>query len=355
MARRDEYQRYLKSPEWREKRAVPLIRTSGFCQFCGDFAEHVHHVRYPKQFGDEHPDSLIPVCDRCHKTSHGIQKMKALTNVETMRSFSPDAGRLNYLVSEGRVYASAKSWRRALQVPESMASWFDARLSVNALYKKGNSGDEMQRSHEGVPVYRWRVVAMSLRNFDHQFQKHGFEQRSIAERVEREKFHERYERLVEWGDDLQEQAMAHALKKQRPADAPAAPISEARLAAVVADAVKPRLDDHETKIRKHDILIGEIKEAVPAMRPPSEFIPIRQAISEKGLDPNVMPLYPQSKETLSGLAGQMLVKKGVEKGGSAISRLEGQSVTMLVNRYRRADIYKVLDEIESQKPTGLPL
>jgi hypothetical protein len=357
MKRRDEYRSYLRSPEWQGQRNLALARTSSFCQFCGDFAEHVHHVRYPKRFGEEHPDSLIPVCDHCHKTSHGIQKMKALTNVQMMREFSPEGGRLNYLVSEGRVYASARSWRRALQVPESMASWFDGSLSVNALYKKGSNGDELRRSHEDVAVYRWRVVAQTLRNFDHAFVAHGFKQRPIKERLEREQFHERYERLVEWGDDLQERAMAHALNKQKapaPASTETTTISETRLVAVVAQAVRPRLETIDGELRKQHIIIGEIKEAVPSMRDANQFIPVRQGISEMGLDPNVMPLHPKSRETLASLAGQTLVSKGAEKRGNAICRLEGQTIAMVVNKYRRGDIYAVLADIVRKTPEELP-
>src|SRR6266850_2559061 len=125
MARYDEYRLFLKSPEWQEQRDFALARTSGFCQFCGNFAEQVHHVRYPKRFGEEHPHSLIPVCERCHNASHGVQGMKALLNVEQMRELSPNGGQLRYLLSGGRVYASTRSWANALQVPGAMKSWFD--------------------------------------------------------------------------------------------------------------------------------------------------------------------------------------------------------------------------------------
>ena len=74
MSRKKEYARYLASPEWKEKRDLALARTSGFCQFCGTFAAHVHHVRYPKQFGHEHPNTLIPVCDQCHKPLMGSKR-----------------------------------------------------------------------------------------------------------------------------------------------------------------------------------------------------------------------------------------------------------------------------------------
>lgn len=355
MSRRSEYRRYLKSPEWGSVRSTALARSSGLCEFCGDLAAHVHHVRYPKQFGQEHPNSIVAVCDQCHKKSHGIQKMKPLTNVEMMRSFAPDGDRLNYLLSEGRVYASAPSWRRALGVPSSMNGWFDSRLTVLSLLKR-NSGEEMERSYNGTPVYRWRVVVQALRNFSFGFLTHGFKNMPLEERYEREKFHEKYERLVDWGDDLQERAMASALKpRQQARPEHIASISETRLVSVVAQAVTPRLDALDRRQERQDVVINEIKEAVPALQPEDEFITVKRAIAEKGLDATVMPLHPDSKETLSGLAGQMLVSRGAAKGVPEIARLDGSSRAVPMNTYRRGDIYAVLDEIMRSKPRGLAL
>lgn len=353
MSRRDEYRRYLKSGAWRELRKTVLARTGGYCQFCGDFAEHIHHVRYPKQFGEEHPHSLIPVCDKCHKTSHGIQKMTALTNVVRMKDNSPAGTQLSYLVSEGRIYASAKSWMRALQLPQSMVVWFEQFLPVQALLKKDFSGGSLEATYDGIPVYRWHAVAETLRGFDRAFYKGEFRDKPTNAKQEIEVFHERYERLVAWGHDLQERAFMAALHKEKGSQT--APISEQNLAAVVSKAIAPRLHEHDDKLRQHDVVITEIIEAVPALRDDKEFISIRQAISEYGLDPSLMPLHPRSRETLPGLAGQTLTKRGAEKGGSAISRLEGQSIATAVNTYRRGEIYKVLDEIMRNKLDGLPL
>lgn len=310
MSRRDEYRKHLGSPEWRDLGNLALSRTSGFCQFCGDFAAQVHHVRYPKQFGDEHPHSLIPVCDRCHKTSHGIQKMSALTNVTRMKDNSPAGTHLNYLVAEGRIYASTKSWMRALQLPESMSIWFERYLSIQAMLKKDFSGGALEASYETVPVYRWHAVAETLRGFDRAFYQGEFKNKPTNARREVEIFHERYERLVAWGHDLQERAFIVALQKDKQ---PAAPITEANLVAVVTKAVAPRLHAHDDKLREHDVVIAEIKEAVPAMQDESEFITVKQAITEKGLDASEMPLYPISKETLSGVAGQMLKKREADR------------------------------------------
>ena len=136
MTKRDEYLQYLKSTDWKEQRVVALERTSGFCQYCGGVASQVHHVKYPKQFGEEHPHSLIPVCERCHNISHGVQKMEPLSNVEILNEISPNGARLNYLLSGMRVYASAKSWARALQIPDTLHGWFETGLARIAIIKK---------------------------------------------------------------------------------------------------------------------------------------------------------------------------------------------------------------------------
>lgn len=354
MSRRAEYYRYLKSPEWRNVRIHALVRSSGACEFCGSPAAQVHHVQYPKQFGREHPHSIVAVCDQCHKTAHGVQKMKELTNVERMRTFAPDHERLNYLLTEGRVYASAASWRRALAVPVCESGWFDHRLAGNAIFKKD---EELECMFDKVTVYRWRCVLLALRNFDFEFRRHGYKNRPLEERRELERFHDRYEKLVEWGDDLQERAMAAALKASKKQlfakQEPLAAISETRLAAVVAQAVAPRFDAQERREQRQDVVIQEIKQAVPALQPGEVFITVKRAIAEKGLDASIVPLHPTSNETLSGLAGQMLVARGAAKGTPEVARLDGSSRATAVNTYRRADIYAVLDEIMRSKPKPL--
>jgi hypothetical protein len=129
MTRRDEYLQYLKAIDWGEQRDFALARTSGFCQYCGEVVSQVHHVKYPKRVGEEHPHSLIPVCECCHNISHGVQEMKSLTDVTQMMELSPKGGRLKYLLSGARVYASAKSWARALEVPDALNVWFETGLA----------------------------------------------------------------------------------------------------------------------------------------------------------------------------------------------------------------------------------
>jgi hypothetical protein len=354
MTRKAEYQSYLRSSEWREHRDLALARTSGFCQFCGHFAAHVHHVRYPKQLGHEHPNSLVPVCDRCHKTSHGIQKMKTLTNPKQTSEITPIGSRLNYLLDGPRVYASAKSWAKALQVPTIMLPWFESRVAITANLQQSAPGNEMSAMYKETEVYRWHVVAETLRNFDHQYAAGKFgHQVQPTEKITYQRFHDNYEKLVRWGYDLQERAMAAALNAGRPVQKPG--VTEEKLVEVLKEAVAPRLHVHDEKLREHDIKISAIEESVPAMRDPREFIPVKQAIAEKGLDASVMVLYPQSKETLSGVVGQALRTRGAERGPEVISRLDGQMRAVPMNTYRRGEIYAAVEEIMRSKPKGLPL
>lgn len=350
--RRDEYKQFLKSSDWSLQRDFALDRTSGYCQFCGEVASQVHHVKYPKRFGEEHPHSLIPVCERCHNISHGVQDMKQLTDVMPMTDISPSGERLRYLLSGARVYASAKSWARALRVPECRMIWFETGLARIAILKKDSAGGGLEMSHLNTAVYRWHAVAEQLRAFDREWNKSNFMSRSRQEQKELQQFYENYERLVNWGYDLQERALSSVLN---PITAAASPVTQDTLIETMKEVVAPRLRDHDNKLREHDVVIAEIVEAVPTLRDQDEFITVKQGISEKGFDSTMMPLYPQSRENLSGLAGRFLKDQNSEQGVAVIARVDRQSIPIEMNTYRRRDIYAVLNEIIRNKQFGLPI
>jgi hypothetical protein len=134
-----------------------------------------------------------------------------------------------------------------------------------------------------------------------------------------------------------------------------AAVTQDALIEAIKQAVAPRLHAHDGKLREHDAIIEEIKEAVPTLRDPAEFIPVRQAIQEQGLDPTVMPLHPRSRENLSGLAGQLLKSHGAEQGESVVARLDGVATAVPMNQYRRGVIYAVLEEITNNKQGTLPI
>jgi hypothetical protein len=62
---------YLKSDDWKRKRAVVLKRDSYRCVHCGARATQVHHKRYARRnIGREPIEWLVSVCKPCHERQH---------------------------------------------------------------------------------------------------------------------------------------------------------------------------------------------------------------------------------------------------------------------------------------------
>jgi 5-methylcytosine-specific restriction endonuclease McrA len=70
---RADYEAYLLSPEWDDKRALVLKRARGVCEGCGEVpATEVHHLTY-SHVGNELLWQLVAVCRNCHARVHGIE------------------------------------------------------------------------------------------------------------------------------------------------------------------------------------------------------------------------------------------------------------------------------------------
>lgn len=89
-----EYQKYLNSKEWKEKRQKRLEIDGYKCACCGSAKSlNVHHTTYERLYGEE-MDDLITLCKDCHKAIHerygenlkGWASCLANGNVEIMNS-----------------------------------------------------------------------------------------------------------------------------------------------------------------------------------------------------------------------------------------------------------------------------
>ena len=70
-ARRVEYDDYLRSAEWRERRNLVLERAGGKCEGCArKRATRVHHLTYV-HIRNELLFELVALCDVCHAVAHG--------------------------------------------------------------------------------------------------------------------------------------------------------------------------------------------------------------------------------------------------------------------------------------------
>ena len=70
-AHRAAYSRYLKTPQWKERRARALKRAKHKCSLCSKkHGLECHHRSY-ERIGQERPEDLIIICSSCHGTHHG--------------------------------------------------------------------------------------------------------------------------------------------------------------------------------------------------------------------------------------------------------------------------------------------
>lgn len=67
------YNLYLQSYVWQNKRVKVLERDNYACVLCGNAAEHVHHLTYDRIY-DEPLYDLVSLCKRCHKAIHWSKK-----------------------------------------------------------------------------------------------------------------------------------------------------------------------------------------------------------------------------------------------------------------------------------------
>lgn len=73
-----EHDAYLRTPEWRKRRAAVLLRSNGLCEGCREAgATEVHHLTYDN-WKAEFLFELVALCHDCHERLH-IAKAKAMS------------------------------------------------------------------------------------------------------------------------------------------------------------------------------------------------------------------------------------------------------------------------------------
>lgn len=70
-----DYNSYIQSAEWKEKRELALQRDKHICQRCKtNKANHVHHITYAN-IGNEYLYEIVSLCWYCHKLIHNTEKI----------------------------------------------------------------------------------------------------------------------------------------------------------------------------------------------------------------------------------------------------------------------------------------
>jgi len=87
MAISQEYQTYLNSSAWKEKRLKVLTRAKFKCEKCKKRqAWQIHHLTYERIYDEELSD-LQAVCGQCHMKIHGIKPEKKRRKTKLWKRF----------------------------------------------------------------------------------------------------------------------------------------------------------------------------------------------------------------------------------------------------------------------------
>lgn len=172
----EEYQEYLNSPIWWEKRDRILERDGWQCRKCGSGMNlRVHHIRYPEVLGEEPDSDLITLCDDCHKSVHeqDLRKKQQLAEKIREKQLATDRWkervkkkdflwggtenmcRLDLLRKDKQEYIAETNCEMFGGVGEiQFYLGMSHRLLVNELYRNGYSLDEIDFI---LPLERQRI------------------------------------------------------------------------------------------------------------------------------------------------------------------------------------------------------
>lgn len=83
---RQQYEGYISSPKWRQRREMFFSTRSRMCACCHtDENIQVHHLSY-RLFGNEPDCDLMALCQRCHSLAHQWHRDKGGTIREATRA-----------------------------------------------------------------------------------------------------------------------------------------------------------------------------------------------------------------------------------------------------------------------------
>ena len=64
------YDTYMRSPEWKMKRAIVLSVLGETCKLCGRKGTSVHHNTYERLYHEDLLKDLTVLCRNCHRKFH---------------------------------------------------------------------------------------------------------------------------------------------------------------------------------------------------------------------------------------------------------------------------------------------
>lgn len=235
-------------------------------------------------------------------------------------------------------YATQEKWAEAISLPDSRKVQFFSTLPYHAqVLEREHVGGHWRATIQGKEVFRWHVVEEAMEAFYHANTKYrGMSSPPFGEREAFDFFH-RIRLLKHWGRDLQEQAIANRIRKT------AAPVKDdvSALADVISRSIGPHLDNHRQRLEDHEERISKIEDDSKQRKDPDEFITVREACLELCHDPEQLV---SGKRNLQNITGELLAKRGADKGLPRAYRPSGSSAITRVNTWRRSEVHDAVKE-----------
>ena len=345
------YREYMSSPEWRAMREMVMQRAGGICEHCGKDAEHVHHVRYPKVYAEDHPDNLIAVCAACHDLHHGAKPMTAatLTDWSNTQLETPDGRRVTVIGTDGGVFADSITWMDAMRVPKSARDIVSAKIAMYGATMT-RPGFCFQAQLNGTLVYRWDVIDQSLMFWyvehrrsstpqpgaRHVSQSERRELDQFADALAEMRFHFRRQQEAAWLGRLQ--------GKKAPEPVHAVPEWVVQLTRQLGETVIETKRDVAAQGER----VSKLEAVV--LRKRDEWITVKEGCRECFVDESMIV---HGRENLGSHVGRLLGQHNRPKGPTKTTRIDGSGLTVRVNQWRREDVYKGIKHACGKDCTGL--
>jgi hypothetical protein len=338
------YRQHLASPEWKEIRRQAVERSLGLCELCKAAGSETHHIQYPKGYANDNAGNVLHICSACHRRLHGMSQLitdRQLVGIE-VSTFKKRSARL--WVDERRwVWASWSVWAKHLVIPRPMEERvLGAAVRAARELERRRGQPFLLPNPDNEQWLRWHAMRAALQIwFDAMRRKippgstFGIEHARLTH--DERTLYDNYVAICDWGDDLQEQALAGALTAV-PSNALPAPTQtsdrlQQAMVLLVGEqfAIREQVGDHEQRIA--------LVEAV-VVRDPAEFITTKKFVAEMVLDTTDM--VPGTRLNPQAWLGMQMKNGGHEEGPPKKQRLEGTGRVIEAKTWRRSDLVAAL-------------
>lgn len=291
------YRDHLASPAWAAIRSEAAERSGGLCEFCKEFAQETHHVKYPKGYANDNAGNVLHVCSVCHRKAHGMNPQKRDRRLELVpvKTFK-DCTWTVEVDEAGWVWQSWDGWAGALVIPMRIRQRMEVLVVARANLFSSVDEPHVMYDEKGNRYFTWLAVGEGLHEWQIQVRsRRDARGQQIPLDEDERRVYGNIDKARQWGQRLQNDFFRGRLQGQRESAGVVVPMTnEARLALSLRQ-IGIVTQDHEQRLQGHEHRLVLIESA--AVKDPSEGLTATDFAIEKGKDPG---------KSVSGEGGERL-------------------------------------------------